>query len=179
MGQGFFTFGRGDKGGMDLKKIKGFIGAAAGAVIGSVGGRIYERIKQERRLDEQEELNKKMHFFYQLLIQWLTIKRDGINLAEYFKYNGYQTIAVYGMRELGEQLISELKGTDIQVKYIVDRNADKLAVNLPKYKPEDNLPQVDALVVTAIYYFQDIQEMMEEKIDCPIISLEDVVYGLR
>lgn len=141
-------------------------------------GKISERIRQEKRLDKREDEVKKMNCFYQLLIQWLILKRDGESLAEYFKYNGYHTIGVYGMRELGEQLIAELKETDIQVKYIVDKNADKIVSNLPKYTPEDKLPQVDALVVTAIYYYQDIQEMMEKRINCPIISLEDVIYGL-
>lgn len=161
-----------------MKKIKKLIGIMAVTAAGWTVGKFNEKIKQEKRLDERDELNKKMGCFYRLLIQWLTLKRDGESLAEYFRYNGYSTIAVYGMRELGEQLVAELKGTDIQVKYIVDQNATNIPSDLPKYTPEDRLPEVDVLVVTAIYYFQDIQEMMEAKISCPIISLEDVVYGL-
>ena len=50
--------------------------------------------------------------------------------------------------------------------------------DLPKYSPDEKLDVVDVMVVTAIYYYQDIEEKMSKKVDFPIISLEDVVYGL-
>lgn len=161
-----------------MKSIKKIINILMMVTI-SVGlGRVYERFKQEKKLDLQEEVAKKLNCFYQLLIQWLVLKRDGKNLAEYFKYNGYDNIAIYGMRELGEQLLLELLKTDIHVKYIIDKNAEEIVCDLPKFKPEDMLPQVDAIIVTAIYYYPDIQETLEQKVKCPIISLEDVIYGL-
>ena len=41
---------------------------------------------------------------------------------------------------------------------------------------EDDLKPVDAIVVTAITFFDEIKEKLSEKIDCPIISLEDILY---
>jgi hypothetical protein len=35
---------------------------------------------------------------------------------------------------------------------------------------------VDAIVVTAITFFDEIEEKLSEKIDCPIISLDDILY---
>ena len=35
---------------------------------------------------------------------------------------------------------------------------------------------VDAIVVTAVTYFDEIEEMLSEKVSCPIISLEDIIY---
>lgn len=44
-------------------------------------------------------------------------------------------------------------------------------------KPDDTLPDVDAIIVTAFFFFDEIEQELEDKIDCPIISIEDVVYG--
>ncbi len=35
---------------------------------------------------------------------------------------------------------------------------------------------VDAIIVTAIFDFDDIKKKCKEKLNCPIISLEDVIY---
>ena len=42
--------------------------------------------------------------------------------------------------------------------------------------PEDVLEPVDVVVVTAIYYFDEIEENLSGKIQCPIVSLEDILY---
>lgn len=162
-----------------MKKIRKILGVFFTFILGVIAGGTWEGIKQEKRLDDSEEQYKKMKCFYDLLIHWLRLEQDGKTLAEYFSFNNYHTIAIYGMKELGERLIQELAGTDISIKYIVDQNCDKIATNLPKYKPGEDLPDVDAMVVTAIYYYEDIEEAMSKKMYCPIISLEDVVYGLE
>ena len=40
--------------------------------------------------------------------------------------NVYKEIAIYGMSYLGERLADELAGSDITVKYAIDRNADNI-----------------------------------------------------
>ena len=41
---------------------------------------------------------------------------------------------------------------------------------------DDELARVDAIVVTAVTFFDAIEEQLLNKIDCPILSLEDVLY---
>ena len=41
---------------------------------------------------------------------------------------------------------------------------------------DDDLENVDAIVVTAITFFDEIAEKLEEKVNCPVISLEDILY---
>ena len=41
---------------------------------------------------------------------------------------------------------------------------------------DDNLEVVDAVVVTAVTFFDEIQEKLSAKMDCPILSLEDILY---
>ena len=122
--------------------------------------------------------NKKYICFYNLLVEWLNLKQQGVNLKEYFENNGYKTVAVYGMKELGERLVDELNSTGIEVRYVVDRNKDSVVTYLPKYTPDEELPEVDVMVVTAVYYYGEIAKEMEEKVTFHVVSLEDVVYGL-
>lgn len=161
-----------------MGKIGKLIGTGALMVASAAAGAVYVGVQEEKRLDKMEETNRKNICFYNLLIEWLSLRQQGVNLKEYFEFNGYKTIAVYGMKELGERLVDELKDTGIEVKYVVDRNKDMVVTDLPKYTPDEELPEVDVMVVTAVYYYNDIAEEMEEKVPFHIVSLEDVVYGL-
>ena len=64
----------------------------------------------------------------------------------------------------------------IQVQYGIDKNADNIYMDVNIVTMEDELKPVDAIVVTPIFFFDDIEEELSQKIDCPIISLEDVLY---
>ena len=43
---------------------------------------------------------------------------------------------------------------------------------------QDQLTEVDAVVVTPIVFFNEIEKELSEKLDCPIISLEDILYEI-
>ena len=111
-----------------------------------------------------------------MLIQWLRVNQAGGSAATYLKKKGYETVAIYGMKELGELLLGELKKTDIFVPYAIDRDADSIFVPIDIYKPTDELKKVDAVIVTAIHYYEDIQKAIRDKVNCPIISLEEILF---
>ena len=73
-------------------------------------------------------------------------------------------------------MYAELKDSEIQVKYIIDKNADTIYADIDVVEPENILEDVDVIVVTAIHYFDEIEMMLGEKVDYPVISLEDVIY---
>ena len=133
------------------------------------------RRKAMRRLEEDD---MKFHEFYAILLQWVHMHNDGKTVGAYLKKLGYNTVAIYGMKELGERLYDELKDTGIEVKYMIDKNADTIYADVDVVEPEDTLEEVDVIVVTAIHYFDEIEEALAEKIDCPVISLEDIVFEL-
>lgn len=125
-----------------------------------------------------EEKRLKMTEFYHVLERWLFLRQEGRSLVEYFDRYAYKTVAIYGMKELGERLYDELKGTDIEVKYAIDKNANQMVSDISIVTLQDSLEQVDVIVVTAIHYFNDIERELSEIVDCPIVSIEDVVYEL-
>ena len=80
------------------------------------------------------------------------------------------------MSYVGETLLDELKGTDITVRYGIDKNSDTIYSDVDIVSVEDDLESVDAVVVTAITFFDEIEEKLSTKMDCPVISLEDILY---
>ncbi len=118
---------------------------------------------------------RKFEKFYWTLVNWLEIKQDGYNLAEWFYKRGYKTVAIYGAKELGERLYEELYDTDIKVLYFIDRDIKMLNNGVKVYMPTDNIEKTDVLVVTAIYYYIDIADEMSKRVNCPIVSLETII----
>lgn len=151
-----------------ISVVSVLIGAVAGA--GVVGKTAIEE------KDKMKSMSDKHLALFLMMNQWVKVKQEGKSLAEYFKKNNYCRIAVYGMSYAGETLVDELKGTEIEVAYGIDKNVDRICSDVDILSPEENLGEVDAVVVTALTFFDEIEQKLSEKVDCPIISLEDVLY---
>ncbi|WP_026670914.1 hypothetical protein [Butyrivibrio sp. AE3006] len=131
--------------------------------------------ENEIKVLKEENLKYKEHI--ELLLMWLQDYQDGRKIIDYFKKNNIRTIAIYGYADLGIALANELDETDVEVKYIIDKAADHVYTERNVMKPDGDLPYVDAIVVTAIHYFDAIKADMEDKVNYPILSLETVICG--
>lgn len=163
-----------------MNEVKNNYRCMMGMVASGVTGTMIMRRRYKKKLEGGRDGLQKMHEFYELLIEWLALKQEGRNLSEYFIKKGYQTIAVYGMKELGVRLCHELAGTDVSVKYALDKRNPSIEedINLEIYRPDKAPGFVDAVVITAIHYFDDIERELSEILPYPVISLEDAVYGM-
>ena len=141
-----------------------------------VGAKAVESKQSEKKIEPNEQLQK-LGEFYRLLLKWLEIEQRGYSLRTYFVENEYKTVAIYGMKELGERLYGELKDSAIEVKYIIDKNADALSldVDVDIITPEESLEAVDVIVVTAVHYMDEIEEMLKQKVDYDILSLKEII----
>lgn len=164
---------------MKMKKgSKTIISTLMGAAAGAVAGGVAVKTSKSKKIKEQQETLNKVHVLYCAFDCWLQIRQEGRTLAEYFQKNNYKTIAIYGMKELGERLVDELEDSDIEVCYAIDKNADRIYSAVDIVTPEDDLEPVDVIVVTAIYYYDEIADVLSKKVDYPIVSLEDILYEL-
>lgn len=154
------------------KTILSILLTITGAVFGAG---VAEKVLSDRQKIVQQMSDKHLSLFL-MMNQWVKLKQEGKNLASYFEKNGYQKIAIYGMSYAGETLINELKNTNVTVAYGIDKNADSIYADIDILSMEDTLEPVDAVVVTAITFFDEIEEQLSAKIDCPILSLEDILY---
>ena len=148
--------------------IVGILGLISGITVGYF---------KARTNSSEAEMKNKMLKYYITLNNWIGKKQKNINLSSYFEKLGYNSVAIYGMKEVGERLYEELKDTKTEVKYAIDQNAESIYADIDVYLPDDNLPEVDVIVVTATYYYNSILNNIKDKVHCPIVSLDDVIAG--
>lgn len=148
-----------------------------GAVSGAVGGAYALWKMADTALKNQDKQTLRVTAYYEVANQWVRNLHEGHRLSAQMVEKGYKRIAIYGYAELGKRLLEELhQDGEVEIAYIIDQNAGRVASSLPVYKPSDNLPPVDAIVVTPVHVYVQIAKMMRGLVPYDIVSLEDVVY---
>lgn len=152
----------------------------SGLVTGTVIGAAVIYKFQLKTLEKANEKTDKFKQYYNTLNQWLNNKEEGKDPQDYFIKNGYKTMAIYGMGELGSRLYKELKNcSELKIKYVIDQSIDYLSHEIAVKSPEDTLEEVDVIVVTPTFAYEEIKSKLKTKNNCPIISIDDVLYGLE
>lgn len=109
---------------------------------------------------------------------WMGLREKGINIASYLEHYGIKHVAVYGYGMLAKHLIPELEGTYVVIDYFIDRSRRKNAIKYEVRSIEDNLPQVDAVIITVVDEFDSIYQMLKDRMDCKFFSLYEIVSEL-
>lgn len=157
-----------------MKKINIFIIS----VLSGIAGIIYGKRSKITVLQKAYKACDKYKSYYAMLNQWLVLKHLGKSLTEYFLNENYLRIGIYGMGEMGRRLIDELDFSKVKIEYVIDRSEDMKieGVNFVSLEyAEDN---IDAIIVTAVFAFDEIKNEISQRLTCPIISLEDIIYEL-
>ena len=164
-----------------------YLNALKRAAVGSRKNRVKHRaaanqkkIKRAKTKLKQADIykeNSDKHFaLFMLMNQWLKVKQAGVSLEDYFVEKGYKSIAVYGMSYVGERLIAELKNSSVKIAYGIDKKEKGSMAGIEIINNFDRLPEVDAVVVTSVFYMNEIEEDLSRKVSCPVLSLEEILY---
>ncbi|QHQ60687.1 hypothetical protein Ana3638_07795 [Anaerocolumna sedimenticola] len=156
------------------KGIVGLLSLILGTAFGASG---VNYLKNKTILEKEKKVDK-FKSYYNMLNQWLILKQENKSFEKYFIDNEFKTIAIYGMGEMGNRLYDELKNSNVEVKYAIDKNAESTYSELNVVNLDDDLEEVDVIVVSAIFAFDEIEEQLKDTFDCPIVSLDDVVFEL-
>lgn len=149
-------------------------GVAAGGAAG------YKIATDKLTKQHQEEIAQKdariskFYDYFQVTNRWLEIKNTGKTLEAFFDANNMNTIAIYGMGELGHRLYEELKDSNVKVKYAIDKSCKE--IDIPVINLEDKLEPVDVIIVTPIFDYNNIANSIANVCDYEIASLEEVVF---
>lgn len=123
----------------------------------------------------QKRLMKFKNYF-NVMNKWIKLSNAAASIENYLVAHDYTRIAVYGMGELGERLHEALKDSkQITIAYGIDKTKKVSEDNFVIYDPNDKLPEVDAIIVSATFDFNAIKKSLSEKVNYPIISLEEVI----
>lgn len=135
--------------------------------------------EMDRKLD-YATLNSKKHLaMFIIMNNWLEAKQQQKRMDTFLIEKGYYTVAIYGMHYIGERLYRELENTQVKVLYGIDQNRNMNNCELEIYRPDDELPTVDVVIVTAPLYFYSARKLLNKKLNIPIISIAEVVEGMR
>lgn len=126
-----------------------------------------------RRLREESAKHLDL---YMLMNDWVHLYQNNKLISSYFKKNNFRRIAIYGMNYVGETLLYELKHSDIEVVVGIDRNAANLSSEIELITPDKFNHEIDVVVVTSIAYFDAISDQISDIVNCPIVSIEDVIF---
>lgn len=127
-----------------------------------------------------KEIALKNDALLNMMIRWMTVKLQNKSVGRYLNERRFNNIAIYGMGNIGVCLCAELKHSGVNVLYGIDLQADCLDASVPIMKPDEikaDLP-VDAIVVTSIYYFNNIYNNLKDKCTCEIIALNDILLNM-
>ena len=155
-----------------------FMGAMALLLVGLIIGIVITSKYFLKRLDKVQAVSDKNLQLYKLSNEWLKAKQEGKSLAGFLTKLGYKSVAIYGMGITGERLLEELDNTDIDVKYSIDKNAKNIYTVANVLSPDETLEEVDAVIVTTIAYYDEIEEMLSKKLKCKIVPLDDLIYDM-
>lgn len=127
-------------------------------------------------LKDLKEIDK-FKSYYLMHETWVKLYQKNIKLDDYFEKQHIKKIAIYGYGKLGSTFYREMKDSKIKVSYIIDRNAMCFIEDVPVLNLRDDLPKVDAIVVTIPEQIFKIKKDLEEICNYPVLSLETVIYG--
>ncbi len=152
---------------------------AIGVIVAIVAGAAIIVKVLENQLKGSSKQAKKFEDYYNILVPWLELKQQGDGLADYFLKHGYKTIAIYGMGNLGNCLYEELKESEIEMKYAVDKNLSYAwSEELEIIEFGNTLPTADVIVVTPVFAFDGIKKELQKYFAGDIVSLKDVIISV-
>ena len=129
----------------------------------------------EKFMYGEKERADKNGYIFRCMCKWMKARQQGGSVGQVLKKRDIREIAIYGMGGTGQCLERELVETDIEIKYIIDRADIEGKEKYLRYSPEEELPDVQAIIVTPVYEYAEIAESLRKDDDTMVISLEELV----
>lgn len=117
----------------------------------------------------------KQHDLQIILQRWLSIKLENITFAESLANRGIYSVAIYGMGYLGCCLFDELEYSNVEIKYVMDKDIGYADDILKVVRIDEKLPEVDAIVVTVLGDISAICNRIKRNGCYRIISLKELL----
>ena len=131
---------------------------------------------QFKRLRDNEKCKK----MFRVLSDWMTVREQGIPVADYLIKMGMHSVLIYGYGHFGRHLLAELQKSDIQVKGIIDRNAHYIDTDTVVRTLEDDIEAADAVIIAILKNENSdmIEKNIMRRIDAKVFWITDIISEL-
>lgn len=125
---------------------------------------------------------QKQRLFYKTLTKWLDANHKGWSLGNELKKRGFETVAIYGYAELGRLAAFEIEQeTEIKLCYIFDKQSNEKMNVFHDQRivyPNKYYENIDCIIVSAIYYFEEIKMELISKGYSKVLSLGEIIENV-
>lgn len=151
-------------------------------VIGIVFGivlsyRILEK-RYKKKYKEIMRLSDKHLEMFLVMDRWFQNELSGKKIATYLKENNFYNITIYGMGYIGMSLFDYLTKEGFEINNLIDQKKNKSVNGIRIRTINEEYVSTDVIIVTAIYYFEELEDKLKEKFREPILSFADIVYKI-
>lgn len=158
------------------KLLIGSVAFLTGAITSFLAIKFYNKKNKENKEMSGEN---KFRLYYNVANGWLLLKNSKRSLVEYFHRNDIKKIAIYGMGELGCRFLEEMSESDVEVVCAIDAKPENIDADINVLQVGTPIrEEVDAIVVTAVFAYNNIEKDLKKYLNCRIISLKDVIYSM-
>lgn len=119
------------------------------------------------------ELDKKQSF-YLLMRNWTKLYQSKRTVSDILRSHNISEVAIYGYGIHGHMLMEDLKNNNIPIKYIIDQKNENATDSLPVFHMEDNLPDVEAIIVTPYLDRKELEHKLKY-LNAHIIWLDQLI----
>lgn len=130
-----------------------------------------------KKINKWNERNFSLYLKYDRLYQysskWLELELKGESIAEYLKEKKYRKIAIWGLGNMGKNLFSSLKMSDIEIQYAIDIHNKKCECEVLVLDTPMKVSDIDVIINTTYDECDVLKNSCSY--DGEIISLFDII----
>lgn len=126
----------------------------------------------------QENYERVSHY-YALTVDWIRMVQSKKSIVDYLNRWNYKKICIYGLSDVGYRLYDELKDSEIDIVCMIDKNAFGKFENIDIVNLDQPIPECDLIIVTPVYYINEIEIDLRDKVSCPIMALDDMIAEIN
>mgnify|MGYP002509499308 CR=1 FL=1 len=131
-----------------------------------------------RELKMAKNLSDKHLMLFLLMNEWVKVKQQNKSVEGSLAKQGYKRIGIYGMSYAGQRLCDELMDTTAKIVCCMDQKSGGTYRGYEIIPVKECPDEVEVVIVTPIFFYDEIRQQLERSISARIISLEEVIYGL-
>ena len=113
--------------------------------------------------------------YWETFDKWMTLKEQGRKATDFLEKQGVKNIAVYGLGMIGNHFLEEVRKSNLQIVCGIDGKGDSIHMEFPVITINDDIPDVDAIVVTVTYNYGGIYEKLKEKCQGKIYLINELI----